>query len=150
MIRTRAVLAGAALCAAAALAGCSTSGPASTAAGSGNGVVTLSYWSGFTGGDQATYVALIKQFNATHKNIQVNMTVQPWDSIAQKLPEAMATGSGPDIATPDYNVGTIRQYIKNGLLAPINQLLGSGANQVTDRPCDCGLSIQTPSIRHDV
>ena len=54
------------------------------------------------------------------------MTVQPWDSIAQKLPEAMATGSGPDIATPDYNVGTIRQYISNGLLAPIDQLLGDG------------------------
>jgi len=130
MIRTRTVLAGAALCAAAALAGCSSSGPASTAAGSGNGVVTLNYWSGFTGGDQATYVALIKMFNSTHKNIQVNMTIQPWDSIAQKLPEAMATGSGPDIATPDYNVGTIRQYISNGLLAPIDSLLGNGANQV--------------------
>jgi multiple sugar transport system substrate-binding protein len=129
MIRARTVLAGAALCTAAALAACSSSGPASTA-GSGNGVVTLSYWSGFTGGDQATYVALIKMFNATHKNIQVNMTVQPWDSIAQKLPEAMATGSGPDIATPDYNVGTIRQYISNGLLAPIDQLLGNGANQI--------------------
>ena len=130
MIRTKAVLAGAALCAAAALAGCSSSGPASTAPGSGNGVVTLTYWSGFTGGDQATYTALIKQFNATHKNIKVNMTVQPWDSIAQKLPEAMATGSGPDIATPDYNVGTIRQYISNGLLAPIDQLLGNGTSQI--------------------
>jgi multiple sugar transport system substrate-binding protein len=58
------------------------------------------------------------------------MTVQPWDSIAQKLPTAMASGSGPDIATPDYNVGTIRQYIQNGLIAPIDQLVGSGANQV--------------------
>ena len=58
------------------------------------------------------------------------MTIQPWDSIAQKLPTAMASGSGPDIATPDYNVGTIRQYISNGLMAPIDQLLGSGPNQV--------------------
>ena len=137
MIRTRTVLAGVALCAAAALAaGCSSSSPAPAAGGSGsggNGVVTLTYWSGFTGGDQATYVALIKMFNATHKDIQVNMTVQPWDSIAQKLPEAMATGAGPDIATPDYNVGTIRQYISNGLMAPIDSLLGSGTNQVPGR-----------------
>jgi multiple sugar transport system substrate-binding protein len=131
MIRTKAVLAGAALCAAAALAaGCASSSPAPTATGQGSGVTTLTYWSGFTGGDQATYVALIKMFNATHKNIQVDMTVQPWDSIAQKLPEAMATGAGPDIATPDYNVGTIRQYISNGLLAPIDQLLGNGASQI--------------------
>jgi multiple sugar transport system substrate-binding protein len=126
-IRTKAVLAVAAFVAV--LAGCSSSGPGSSAAGPG-GVVTLSYWSGFTGGDSSTYIALIKMFNATHKKIQVNMTIQPWDSIAEKLPEAMATGAGPDIATPDYNVGTIRQYISDGLLAPIDQLLGNGANQV--------------------
>jgi ABC-type glycerol-3-phosphate transport system substrate-binding protein len=129
MIRTKVVLAGMALCAAAALAGCGSSAP-TAGSGNSNGKVTLTYWSGFTGGDQATYVALIKMFNDTHTNIQVDMTIQPWDSIAQKLPEAMATGSGPDIATPDYNVGTIRQYISNGLLAPIDQLLGSGPNQI--------------------
>lgn len=95
--------------------------------------VTLTYWSGFTGGDQATYVALINMFNKTHSNIKVNMVVQPWDSIAQKLPTAMASGNGPDIATPDYNVGTIRQYITNGLIAPIDSLLGSGSNQVPAR-----------------
>ena len=72
-------------------------------------------------GDQATYVALVNKFNATHPSIKVDMTIQPWDSIAQKLPTAMASGSGPDIATPDYNVGTIRQYITNGLIAPIDQ-----------------------------
>jgi multiple sugar transport system substrate-binding protein len=133
MIRTKAVLAAAAVCAVAAVAACSSSAasPTSTTdSGSGSGPVTLTYWSGFTGGDQATYVALVNMFNATHKDIKVDMTVQPWDSIAQKLPEAMASGAGPDIATPDYNPGTIRQYINNGLLAPIDQLLGSGANQV--------------------
>ncbi|HUA27798.1 MAG TPA: ABC transporter substrate-binding protein [Streptosporangiaceae bacterium] len=128
MIRTKAVLAGAALCAVAAVAGCSSAAPSS--AGSTSGPVTLTYWSGFTGGDQATYVALVKMFNATHKNIHVNMTVQPWDSIAQKLPTAMASGAGPDIATPDYNPGTIRQYINDHLIAPIDQLLGNGPNQV--------------------
>ena len=32
-----------------------------------------------------------KSFNATHPNIQVNMEVQPWDTIAQKLPTALKT-----------------------------------------------------------
>jgi ABC-type glycerol-3-phosphate transport system substrate-binding protein len=132
MIRTKAVLVCTALAAAAAIAGCGSSASSTSSGGSSSsgGKVTLTYWSGFTGGDQATYVALVKQFNATHPDIQVNMTVQPWDSIAQKLPTAMASGAGPDIATPDYNVGTIRQYISNGLIAPIDGLLGSGANQV--------------------
>lgn len=95
------------------------------------GAVTLTMWSGLTGGDHGTYVALVKQFNATHPKIKVVVTYSPWDSIAQKLPAAMASGSGPDIATPDYNVGTIRQYIKNGLLAPIDGMLGKHSNQVS-------------------
>lgn len=104
-----------------------------TASASASGKVVLTYWSGFTGGDEATYVGLVKMFNQSHPGIQVNMTIQPWDSIAQKLPTAMASGSGPDIATPDYNVGTIRQYIQNGLIAPIDSFLGNGPNQVPAR-----------------
>jgi len=33
---------------------------------SAGGVTTLTYWSGFTGGDRPTYEALIKKFNDTH------------------------------------------------------------------------------------
>jgi ABC-type glycerol-3-phosphate transport system substrate-binding protein len=91
--------------------------------------VTLTFWAGLTGGDHATYVALIKKFNATHPGIKVVATYLPWDSIAQKLPTAMASGSGPDIATPDYNAGTVREYQKNGLLAPLH-ILGSGSGEV--------------------
>ena len=92
--------------------------------------VTVTFWSGLTGGDHGTYVALINKFNATHPGIKVVVTYMPWDSIAQKLPAAIASGSGPDISTPDYNAGTVHQYIKNGLLAPIDGMLGKGANQV--------------------
>jgi ABC-type glycerol-3-phosphate transport system substrate-binding protein len=116
----------AAACLTLAVAGCG-GGSSGTSAG---GVTTLTYWSGFTGGDRPTYEALIKKFNDTHPTIQVKMDVQPWDSIAQKLPTAIASGSGPDIATPDYNVGTIRQYITNHLAAPLDGLIGSGTNQI--------------------
>ncbi|MDQ1551492.1 MAG: multiple sugar transport system substrate-binding protein [Actinomycetota bacterium] len=105
-------------------------GAASAQAKHDAGPVTLTFWSGLTGGDHATYVALVNKFNATHPRIKVVVTYEPWDSIAQKLPTAIASGSGPDIATPDYNVGTVRQYIKNGLLAPIDGMLGKGPNQV--------------------
>ncbi|MDQ6686319.1 MAG: ABC transporter substrate-binding protein [Actinomycetota bacterium] len=92
--------------------------------------MVLTYWNGFTGGDRATYDKLIQKFNATHTHVQINADVQPWDSIAQKLPTAIAASSGPDLATPDYNVGTILQYANNGLIAPLDSLIGSGKNQI--------------------
>jgi len=61
--------------AALALAGCSQPAAQST------GPVQLSMWTGFTGGDRGAYEGLIKDFNATHKNIQVTMDVQPLDTI---------------------------------------------------------------------
>lgn len=124
----KAALASGVVCLCLALSSCGGSGSGSDQ--SSGGTVTLSYTSGFTGGDRATYESLIKQFNQTHPTIQVKMDVQPWDSIAQKLPTAMASGSGPDIATPDYNAGSIRQYITNGLAAPIDDLIGSGQDRL--------------------
>lgn len=85
--------------------------------------VTLTYWSGFTGGDKQAYLDLIKKFNDTHPDIQVDYQLQPWDSIAQKLPTAIISGSGPDLATPDYNVATIQQYVANGLALPLDELV---------------------------
>jgi multiple sugar transport system substrate-binding protein len=92
--------------------------------------VTLTYWSGFTGGDKQAYEDLIKKFNDTHPDIQVDYQLQPWDSIAQKLPTAIISGSGPDLATPDYNVATVQQYVVNSLALPLDNLIGSGASQV--------------------
>jgi multiple sugar transport system substrate-binding protein len=91
--------------------------------------VVLTYWSGFTGGDKQAYLDLIKKFNDTHPDIQVDYQLQPWDSIAQKLPTAILAGSGPDLATPDYNVATIQQYVANGLALALDDLvpqLGEG------------------------
>jgi ABC-type glycerol-3-phosphate transport system substrate-binding protein len=92
--------------------------------------VTLTYWSGFTGGDKQAYEDLIKKFNSTHPDIRIDYQEQPWDSIAQKLPTAIISGSGPDLATPDYNVATLQQYVANGLALPLNDLVGGGVNQV--------------------
>jgi multiple sugar transport system substrate-binding protein len=85
--------------------------------------VKLTYWSGFTGGDKQAYEDLIKKFNDTHPDIQIDYQLQPWDSIAQKLPTAIASGSGPDLATPDYNVATLQQYVANGLALPLDDLV---------------------------
>ena len=109
-----------------ALAGCSAGGSTTSA----SKVVHLTYWSGFTGGDSATYKKAIAEFNKTHPDIQVSFQLEPWDTIAQKLPTAIASGSGPDIATPDYNVATIQQYVANGLALPMTSVVGNKKGEV--------------------
>ncbi len=109
-----------------ALGGCTASNPSTSS----SKVVHLTYWSGFTGGDSATYKKAIAEFNTTHPDIQVSFQLEPWDTIAQKLPTAIASGSGPDIATPDYNVATIQQYVANGLALPMTSVVGNKKGEV--------------------
>ena len=109
--------------AALALAGCSQPAAEST------GPVELSMWTGFTGGDRGAYEGLIEEFNATHKNIRVTMDVQPWDTIAQKLPSAWATGQGPDIATPNFDSNIVAKYLETGSLLALDAI-GDGETQI--------------------
>jgi multiple sugar transport system substrate-binding protein len=102
--------------------------PASTA-GSGE-PVTLTFLAGFTGGDRAAYEGLIEEFNTSHPNIQVEMEIQPWDVIGQELPAAMATGGGPDIATPSFAEGSIFAYAESGSILPLDDAYGSDEGQV--------------------
>lgn len=95
-----------------ALAGCSGAAPKS------DGPVELTLWTGFTGGDRGAYEDLVAAFNKTHDDIHVTMEVQPWDTIAQKLPSAWATGQGPDLATPNFDPNVVQKYLDtNSLLA---------------------------------
>lgn len=107
-------------------------GPAASGGGSGGEgePVVLRFLTGFTGGDRVAYEDLVETFNETHPGIRVEMDVQPWDSIATQLPGAMATGQGPDLATPDFNVATIRQYVEAGTIRPLDDLYGSGEGKV--------------------
>lgn len=107
-----------------ALSACAGSTPAST-----SGKVTLDVWTGFTGGDRPGYATIVKDFNASHPKIHVNMTVQPWDTIQQKLPSAWLTGQGPDLAAPSSDPNALAQYVKtNSVLALTNT--GSGDDKI--------------------
>lgn len=105
----------AAMIAAIALGGCST--PAAS-----DGPVELTLWTGFTGGDRGAYEALIEQFNDTHDDVQVTMEVQPWDTIAQKLPSAWATGQGPDLATPNFDPNVVAKYLETDSLLALDDV----------------------------
>jgi multiple sugar transport system substrate-binding protein len=111
-----------------ALAACSGS-PASTTTDQSGGKVTLTMWTGFTGGDRPGYAQIVKDFNASQNKIKVVQDVQPWDTIQQKLPSAWLTGQGPDLAAPSSDPNVIAQYVKTNSVLPITNI-GSGAGQV--------------------
>ena len=121
----RKLIIGAALVATAALAltGCSGTNSSTT-----SGKVTLTMWTGFTGGDRPGYAQIVKDFNASHPNIKVVQTVESWDTIEQKLPTAWLTGSGPDIAAPSSDPNIIADYVKSNSLLPVST--GSGTSKV--------------------
>src|SRR6185312_10195618 len=112
---------------AAALAGCGNNGVSSTSA---DGVVQLTMLTGFTGPDESSYQALITEFNKTHPKIHVTMSVEPWATVAQKLPESWATGQGPDLATPSSDPGSIFNYINTNSVLPLTSATGTGDDQI--------------------
>jgi ABC-type glycerol-3-phosphate transport system substrate-binding protein len=118
------VTVGLALCAVLSASACGSNTPTA------DGPVTLTFWSGMTGGDKAAYEAVVQRWNDTHRKIHVDYQLQPWDTIAQKLPTSLATGSGPDLATPDYNVATVLKYAKAGTIADLSPAYGSGTNKI--------------------
>ncbi len=117
-----------------ALAGCSgggsaTSSPGATSAGGQTSPITLTLWTGFTGGDRPGYEQIVSDWNASHPNIQVQMQVESWDTIQTKLPAAWLTGSGPDIAAPSSDPNVIGDYVKTHSVLPITDV-GTGAGQI--------------------
>src|SRR3712207_9235459 len=60
--------------------------------------VELAFWNGFTGGDGPYMKDLVEQFSSENDSIDVKMIVQEWVDFYQKVPQAVASGSGPDVA----------------------------------------------------
>ncbi|HSK36239.1 MAG TPA: substrate-binding domain-containing protein, partial [Actinomycetota bacterium] len=60
--------------------------------------VSLAFWNGFTGGDGPFMRKLIVQFQGEHQNIKVSMNVLQWADFYPKVPTAVQSGNGPDIA----------------------------------------------------
>ena len=97
----------AAVGASAALAACSGSsappGAAVTSGAFGKGdtytgpKVALSFWNGFTGGDGPFMKQMVADFNKANPNVTVSMNTLQWGDYYAKVPNAVASGSGPDV-----------------------------------------------------
>jgi multiple sugar transport system substrate-binding protein len=83
------------------LAGCSAPADEATGPTTPTGetdVTTITFWNGFTGPDGEALEQRIAAFNAANDDVQVDMTIMPWDVLSQKLLPALGSGEGPDIS----------------------------------------------------
>ncbi|MDQ6671654.1 MAG: ABC transporter substrate-binding protein [Chloroflexota bacterium] len=87
---------------------------------------SLTFWNGFTGPDRPALEGLVDQFNKSHPNIAIEMTISPWDTLLQKLPTSLATGQGPDLIGFDFNL--MPQYAKSGNLMDLSNLWQAGSD----------------------
>jgi multiple sugar transport system substrate-binding protein len=112
--------------AATALYGCGGSRTRAAASfGTGTGYdgppVTLDFWNGFTGGDGPQMLALVDGVQKKHANIRVRMVTARWEDFYTKLPAAVASGEGPDVAL--MHVDQIPTNAAHGTIVPLDDLV---------------------------
>ena len=94
-----------------------------------NATVTLEFWNGFTGPDRPALEAIVKRFNATHDDIQIKMSIMPWDVFYEKLLPSFAANKGPAIVGMASE--QMQQYADRGVFAPIGDVYKRGLNKNT-------------------
>ncbi len=82
--------------------------------------VELAFWNGFTGGDGDVIKKIVSDFNAQATNVKVSMNIYQWADLFQKLPAAVTTGKGPDVAA--LHIDDIPTNAARNIIAPIDQV----------------------------
>lgn len=80
--------------------------------------VTLTFWNGFTGPDRPALEELVERFNDSQDKVTIDMQIQPWDVMFQKLLPALASNEGPDIVAMD--TVQLPQYASKGVFAELD------------------------------
>lgn len=77
------------------LSGCSSA--ASSSSEQSNAKVALTFWHGYTEADGKVLDTIVKDFNASQKNITISTQTKTWAVIDDTLLPALSSKSGPDI-----------------------------------------------------
>lgn len=84
--------------------------------------VDITFWNGWTGGAAPVLVPqLVKEFNDSHPDIQVTSNAMEWGDIAKKMPLAIKSGKGPDIAV--LHGDDVATYAAQGLLLKTDEVV---------------------------
>lgn len=80
--------------------------------------VDISFWNGFTGSDGAYFDEMVAEFNEANPNIKVTTTTQEWTDVYGKLPIAVQSGNGPDVAV--IHIDQVSGQAAQGALSPLD------------------------------
>lgn len=92
---------------------------------------TITFWNGFSGPDGAALKTIVAGFNASQKDVTVDMTIIPQTSYGQTLSAALSARKGPDIIQTD--IGGIVTYASTKVLAPIGSAALGAAGLTSDK-----------------
>ncbi len=122
----------------------SLSGSAAASAGGAAGYtgpkVELQFWNGFTGGDGPFMQRLVDQFNTEHANISVKMNTMQWADYYKKLPTAVTTGKGPEVAI--MHVDSVATNAARNVIQPLDDVAAAlqlSANDFAPVPWKAGI-----------
>jgi multiple sugar transport system substrate-binding protein len=114
----------------AALAACSGSStppgaaPSSGAFGEGDTYtgpkVALAFWNGFTGGDGPFMKKMVEEFNKANPNVTVRMNTLQWADYYAKVPNAVASGSGPDVGI--MHIDSLATNAARRVIIPLDEI----------------------------
>ena len=110
----------------------STLGCRRGAAASGDGPVVIRFWNGFTGPDGETMRKIVRGFNSTHKDVQVEMEIIPWGTFYDKVTLSLAFGGAPDLFV--LHTGRFPEYASHDVLAPLDDRLNTAGLNATMYP----------------
>lgn len=96
----------------------------------GGPAVTLAFWNGFTGGDGDVIKKIVSEFNAQATNVKVEMNIYQWADFFTKLPAAVSTGKGPDVAC--MHIDDIPTNAARNIITPIDQVAAALNLQESD------------------
>lgn len=115
------------------LAGCGNS--SSNSAGK-DQVVKLKHWVWLDNPNDPTMANLVKEFNATHPNIQVELEVIPWGDFRTRLLTAVAGGGTPDTAS--FKLTWVPEFVGNKAIEPLDKYLDKwqGKSDIQDNLWD--------------
>ncbi|GAA3240572.1 ABC transporter substrate-binding protein [Dactylosporangium siamense] len=82
--------------------------------------VTINLWNGFTGGDGDIFKKLVDQFNTEHANIAITVATYKWEDYYAKLPGAVSSGNGPDIAV--MHMDMIATFAARKVIQPVDDV----------------------------
>jgi multiple sugar transport system substrate-binding protein len=105
-----------------ALAGCSGSGAASTSPDDVSGEITYGFWDPV---QQTAVTTMIEAFNEEYPNVTVTPVVTPYAQYWTTLQTQASSNTLPDVFW--MNMPYFQLYASNGQLAPIDDLVTSGA-----------------------